>query len=105
MIGQVTEFNDTNNIMNTINEKASINYLKTKNNSSMQESRNNTNNNSTEQQSKRLGSNSENNYINSNSFKKNIYGLNMSALSKLRVSLAQNNNSSGNAENFINREI
>jgi len=91
--------------MNTINEKASINYLKTKNNSSMQESRNNTNNNSTEQQSKRLGSNSENNYINSNSFKKNIYGLNMSALSKLRVSLAQNNNSSGNAENFINREI
>lgn len=50
LIGQVTEFDEPNNnsAMNTINEKASVAYLKTKNNSSMHESRNNTNNNSTD---------------------------------------------------------
>ena len=48
MIGQATEFNESNNGMNTINEKASVAYLKTKNNSSINDSRNNTNNNSTE---------------------------------------------------------
>ena len=51
-----------------------------------------------------MQSNSEHNYINNLNFKKNIYGLNMSALSKLRVALAQNNTNS-NTEQFISREI
>ena len=46
--------------------------------------------------------NSEHKYVNHQQYKKNVHGINMSALSKLRVSLAQNANV---AEQILTRDF
>lgn len=85
-----------------VNLKGSISQFTRKQNTIATDSRNASNVAREESSRTRKLANSEHQYFNNQQQKKNIHGINMSALSKLRVSLAQNANV---AEQILTRDF